>query len=78
MNKEIKHTLVQTGNSWRYGPWIIEYANWTRPSAAFDVDYRHEDYDGPEDNRCGAAASVEACVTEIEELEDFTLKANPQ
>lgn len=32
--------------------------------------YVHEDYDGPEDNRCGHGPSVEACITEIQESEE--------
>lgn len=32
--------------------------------------FTHEDYDGPEDNRHGHAATVEACIFEIDEQVD--------
>ena len=33
--------------------------------------YAHEDYDGPEDIRCGVAKSIEAAKAHIDDLEDF-------
>ncbi len=39
-------------------------------SCGVDWSFVHEDYDGPEDNRCGCAASAEACREEIDLLED--------
>ena len=38
------------------------------PSRKMDWDYVHEDYDGPEDNRCGCAASIEECKSDIDEI----------
>jgi hypothetical protein len=32
--------------------------------------YAHEDYDGPEDGRCGQATTIEGCVAEIKEREE--------
>lgn len=40
------------------------------PSCGVDYDFCHEDYDGPGDPRCGNAASVEACMAEIDAIED--------
>ena len=31
--------------------------------------YQHKDYDGPEDDRCGNAPTVEDCIEEIDEYE---------
>jgi len=57
----------------RYGKWRIEptdplppISNWQK----FAWSYVHDDYDGPEDNRCGYADSPMACIAEIEERED--------
>lgn len=46
------------------------------PTRAHDWDFVHKDYDGapehseesPSDHRCGSAASIEACIDEIDEL----------
>jgi hypothetical protein len=40
------------------------------PTTAFDVEFVHDDYDGPGDVRCGVAPSVEAAMAAIDELED--------
>jgi hypothetical protein len=37
------------------------------PSRDHDWQFAHEDYDGPEDNRCGTAPSLEAAKAEIDE-----------
>lgn len=31
--------------------------------------YAHEDYDGPEDNRCGLGSSIDDCKEQIDEIE---------
>lgn len=46
------------------------------PASQFDWEFSHEDYDGaptysddgPSDHRCGRAASLEACKSEIDAL----------
>lgn len=38
------------------------------PSRKHDWTWIHPDYDGPEDNRIGTAASPEACKYEIDEF----------
>lgn len=38
------------------------------PDRRFDFQFSHVCYDGPGDPRCGAAASVEAAMREIDEL----------
>lgn len=53
----------------RYGPWIIELSSWLKPVPGFDWDWRHEDYDGPEDSRAGSGASVEDCLAQIRDYE---------
>lgn len=40
------------------------------PGPQFAWEYAHENYDGPEDNRIGRAASIEACKAEIDERID--------
>jgi hypothetical protein len=39
------------------------------PDRGHDWDFTHVDYDGPGDSRCGTAASVEGCKSEIDEIE---------
>ncbi len=39
------------------------------PTRQFDWQYCHDDYDGPPDSRCGAAASAPLCIVEIDEIE---------
>lgn len=51
------------------GVWCIRREPKPIPSRKFDYDFWHEDYDGPEDGRCGNAASPAACVARIEEME---------
>lgn len=55
---------------WHYGPWIIEQSDWLRPHPAFDFDFRHEDYDGPGDNRCGSGWDVADCIAQINDIEE--------
>lgn len=31
--------------------------------------FTHKDFDGPDDSRCGYAATIEACIEEIDERE---------
>ena len=35
-----------------------------------DWNYCHDDYDGPEDRRCGNAGSLRDCMDAIDEIED--------
>ena len=37
------------------------------PTRAHDWAYVHDDYDGPEDGRCGTGASLLDCLQQIEE-----------
>lgn len=37
------------------------------PTRRLDYQYHHDEYDGPEDSRCGAAANLEAAKAEIDE-----------
>lgn len=69
----LRHNLWRLDNGWRYGPWHIMPANWTRPHPSVDWDWWHDDYDGAPDsgdNRCGSAADRDACIAEIHEWED--------
>jgi len=49
------------------GHWLI-YLSDARPKGGFE--YVHADYDGPEDNRCGWALTVEACKLEIDGMDE--------
>lgn len=40
--------------------------------------YVHDDYDGPEDDRSGFAASIEACKAEIDEWEEEHAEPAPR
>lgn len=50
--------------------WTIEHNPKPIPTQMFDWDFVHDDYDGPEDTRCGAAMSPEACLYCIREIEE--------
>lgn len=39
--------------------------SWGAPGSIWE--YVHKDYDGPEDNRCGHAGSIEEAKTDIDE-----------
>jgi hypothetical protein len=49
--------------------WYIEYAPPPIPLRQFDYEYWHDSYDG-ENGLCGMAASVNAAIEEIEEIEE--------
>lgn len=59
----------------RHGSWTIQPTDPLPPIPCwreFAWSYVHDDFDGApdgNDNRCGHAASPEACLSEIEELE---------
>lgn len=53
----------------RYGNYTITHNPKPIPTREHDYDYVHDDYDGPEDDRCGSAATLEACKEAIDELE---------
>lgn len=53
----------------RHGAYTIDYDPPPIPIRAHDWRFVHDDYDGPGDRRCGTAASVEACIAEIDEIE---------
>ncbi len=45
------------------------------PTREHDYDYVHDEYDGPEDGRCGSEASVEGCKTAIDLYDGYTVFA---
>lgn len=45
-----------------YRGYIIEDAH---PLCPEPFQFRHEDYDGPEDNRCGTATSLNDAIEQI-------------
>jgi hypothetical protein len=53
-----------------YRNYTIEYDPPPIPTRAHDYRYAHDEYDGPGDRRCGTAASVEAAMRDIDEIED--------
>ena len=52
-----------------YKDYDIEFLSKPIGTRDFDFDFSHEDYDGPEDVRCGHAGSVQECVKKIDEIE---------
>lgn len=53
-----------------YRNWQITYDPPPIPVRNCDWQFWHEDYDGPEDNRCGYAASLADAKAEIDAIED--------
>jgi hypothetical protein len=54
----------------RYGRWMITYDPKPIPYRRNDWDFVHDEYDGPEDRRCGTAASIAQAMAEIDEIEE--------
>lgn len=56
----------------RYGKWRIYRNDFVAHPAWRTVAWLwvHEDYDGPEDGRCGYAPSVDGCISEIQLWEE--------
>ena len=59
----------------------IEHKKWTityNPKPILlrtnDYDVVHNDYDGPEDDRCFTAASIDDAISTIDEIEEGILK----
>lgn len=54
-----------------YGEGSIEYRGYAVSNSWHSgFDYVHNDYDGPEDGRCGNESTLEACYRAIDERED--------
>lgn len=53
-----------------YRGYIINYDPPPIPSRKHDWQFAHKDYNGPRDNRCGTAPSLEAAKTEIDQQID--------
>ena len=53
-----------------YRGYRIAYDPKPIPDRSHDWDWVHVEYDGPEDRRCGTAASIEAAKREIDEQTD--------
>ena len=49
-----------------YRGFVISYYAPPIPIRTCDWQWVHEDYDGPEDNRCGHAASREAAKADVD------------
>lgn len=59
-------------NEETYRGYTFSYWRKPIPTAAFDYDFVHEDYDGAPDggdNRCGSGRSIEDCKAQIDEIE---------
>ena len=57
----------------RYRNWTISYRAAPIPIRDCDWSFSHDDYDGAPDSgdvRCGVAASLEAAMRRIDELEE--------
>ena len=59
---------ASSGSSAKYKGYWIKYDPPGIPIRHWDWHYAHEDYDGPEDGRCGAAASLEDAKQKIDDL----------
>ena len=57
----------------RTGLWHIYCDPPPIPIRDYDWHFHHDAYDGPGDQRCGSAGSLEECLLEIRELEDGEL-----
>ena len=56
----------------KYRGYVIEYDPPPIPVRIHDWSFVHEDYDGPEDGRCGTAATLWDAKREIDfELDDL-------
>ena len=53
-----------------YRGYIIAYDPPPIGTRAMDWQFAHEDYDGPEDSRCGAGPSLEDCKAQIDDMEE--------
>lgn len=56
----------------KYRGYIITHNPKPIPLRAHDYDYVHDEYDGPDDDRCGSEASVEECKAAIDAYAGFT------
>ena len=54
----------------QYRNYTISYNPPPIPIRTMDWEFSHKDYDGPEDNRCGHAGSLDEAMAEIDYLED--------
>lgn len=55
----------------KYRGYHIYYDPPPIPVRTMDWGYTHEEYDGPEDNRCGRVATEQACKDAIDEALDY-------
>lgn len=53
-----------------YRNFLIHHEPPPIPYRGADWQFRHKDYDGPEDGRCGTAPSLEEAKARIDELEE--------
>lgn len=53
--------------SLEYRSYVITHRHKPVPTDAFDYEFRHESYDGPDDPRCGFAATLDAAKAKIDE-----------
>lgn len=54
----------------KYRSYEISYSPPPIPDRNHDWQFAHEDYDGPEDRRCGTGCSVADCKAKIDEMID--------
>lgn len=52
-----------------YRNYEISYDPPPIPMRGMDYNFAHVDFDGPEDHRCGCAASVDDAQSRIDEIE---------
>lgn len=64
--------LTESQQTSKYRHFVIAYDPPPIPIRGFDWEFVHEDYDGPNDNRCGRAGSLEEAMATIDELSEAT------
>lgn len=71
---ELKAAGLNKRGEYVFGDWRIEYRPPPIPIRTMDWQFWHDDYDGAPDGndlRCGVAASIEAAIAEIHNIEEL-------
>jgi hypothetical protein len=65
---DLEEERASDGASAKYKGYFISYDPPPTPVRHWDWRYVHEDYDGPKDGRCGAAACLDDAKQQIDDL----------
>jgi hypothetical protein len=69
-SREAYKEWIKKSERIKYKDFTIRYNPKPIPDRRNDWDWEHQDYDGPGDSRCGTAATAQAAMNDIDELED--------